>query len=106
MKSVLTIRRAGVIATALATLALLASSGTAGAATWGVAYPPFQTLSNVPFAPLQAVAPISATNVWAVGRDDGSMLAGNWMDVADLAGARSPGRAPTTPTPRSRLCGI
>jgi hypothetical protein len=82
MKSVLTIRRAGVIATALATLALLASSGTAGAATWGVAYPPFQTLSNVPFAPLQAVAPISATNVWAVGRDDGSMLAGNWNGTA------------------------
>ena len=75
----LTIRRGAVVAGALA---LLSVTATAGAATWGVAHPPFQTMSNVPFAPLYSVAPISATNVWAVGRDDGSMLAEHWNGAA------------------------
>lgn len=78
MRLAVTIRQAALAATALSLLAATTAAAPAGAATWGVAYPPFQTMSNVPFAPLQAVAPVSATSAWAVGRDDGSMLAERW----------------------------
>jgi hypothetical protein len=53
-------------------------TGTAEAAVGPVQDPPFAVTSNVPFAPLAGVAAISATDVWAVGRDDGTMLAENW----------------------------
>jgi hypothetical protein len=66
------------VAVAGAAVTAVAMSGTAGAATWGVQHPPFTVQSNVPYAPLASVSAISATNVWAVGRDDGSMLTEHW----------------------------
>ncbi len=55
-----------------------ATSSAAGAATWTVAHPPFPALSSVPYAPLASVSAVSAGNAWAVGSDDGSMLAEHW----------------------------
>ena len=52
--------------------------GSANAGTWSVQHPPFTVQSNVPYAPLASVSAISPTNVWAVGRDDGSMLTEHW----------------------------
>jgi hypothetical protein len=72
VKSVRMLAVVGTVMTAVA------AGGTAGAATPGVQYPPFAVLSNVPYAPLAGVSAISATNVWAVGRDDGSMLTEHW----------------------------
>jgi len=59
-----------------------AFTGTANAATWSVSYPSFQTLSNVPYAPLSSVTAISPASAWAVGRDDGSMLTEHWNGAA------------------------
>jgi hypothetical protein len=59
-------------------VALGVSAGVADAATWQVAHPPFTPQSNVPYAPLAAVSPISATDVWAVGRADGAALTEHW----------------------------
>jgi hypothetical protein len=56
----------------------VALGGTANAGTWSVQHPPFTAQSNVPYAPLASVAAISATNVWAVGRNDGFMLTEHW----------------------------
>jgi hypothetical protein len=66
------------LAVAGAAVTTVAMSGTADAATWSVQHPPFAVQSNVPYAPLASVSAISATNVWAVGRDDGSMLTEHW----------------------------
>ena len=60
------------------TLACAAWTGTAQAAAMTVAHPPFPVLSNVPFAPLAGISATSATNAWAVGRDDGSVLTEHW----------------------------
>ncbi|HEV3171174.1 MAG TPA: hypothetical protein VGZ32_12570 [Actinocrinis sp.] len=59
-------------------LACAAGFGTAQAATMTVAHPSFPVLSNVPYAPLAGVSAASATNAWAVGRDDGSVLTEHW----------------------------
>lgn len=66
-----------------AALALaFATASTASAATWAVTHPPFPVLSNVPYAPLAGVSAGPAGTAWAVGRDDGSMLAEHWSGGA------------------------
>ena len=74
-----------------ATVIAFGATAVASAATWSVGYPPFQATSNVPFAPLQGVSAVSASNAWAVGRDDGAPLTehwngNNWSSVALPAG--------------------
>jgi hypothetical protein len=72
MSPIVTVRRAGAAAAALA---LLAIPGMASAATaWSVAHPPYTAVDNVPYAPLNAVTAVSATNVWAVGQSSGTPL--------------------------------
>jgi hypothetical protein len=68
------------MAVAGAAVAVGALNGTANAATstMHVYHPPFIVQSNVPYAPLASVSAISATNAWAVGRDDGSVLTEHW----------------------------
>jgi hypothetical protein len=46
--------------------------------TWSVAHPPYTATTNVPYVPLNAIAAISATNVWAVGQDSGSPQIDHW----------------------------
>ena len=75
--------RARQITAAGAALALVcATASTASAASWTVAHPSFPLLSNVPYAPLASVSGVSAADAWAVGRDDGSMLAEHWSGGA------------------------
>jgi hypothetical protein len=74
-------RRATVAGTALA-LAFAAGTVAARAATMTVTHPPFPVLSNVPYAPLAGISAASATNMWAVGRDDGSVLTEHWNGSA------------------------
>jgi hypothetical protein len=66
-------RRAAV---GVAAIALLAIPATANAAstTWTVSHPPYTPVDNVPYAPLNAVSAISASNVWAVGQSSGTLL--------------------------------
>jgi hypothetical protein len=75
MKPTVTVRRAAAVA---ATLGLIAIPSMANASTWGVAHPPFATIDNVPYAPLNAVTAISASNVWAVGQDTGTPQVNHW----------------------------
>jgi hypothetical protein len=69
--------RAVAIAAALI-LPAFALTGTAAAATWRVDHPAYPSTSTVPFATLNGVAPISASDVWAVGRADSAALAQHW----------------------------
>src|SRR5271170_3980501 len=72
MSPIATARR---IAIGAAALALLAIPATANAATtWSVAHPPYTATDNVPYAPLNAISAVSATNVWAVGQSSGTPL--------------------------------
>src|SRR5258708_36687494 len=66
------------LAVAVVPVAVVMLSGTANAATMHVYHPPFTVQSNVPYAPLAGVTAISATNAWAVGRNDGSVLTEHW----------------------------
>jgi hypothetical protein len=66
------------MAVAGAAVAVVAPNGTANAATMRVYHPPFTVQSSVPYAPLASVSAISATNAWAVGRNDGSVLTEHW----------------------------
>jgi hypothetical protein len=75
MRAAVTVRRAAVAAAALALFAIPAA---ADGSTWGVAHPPFTATDNVPYAPLNGIASISATNVWAVGQDSGTPLVDHW----------------------------
>jgi hypothetical protein len=76
MRPIITIRRASVAAAALA-LAIIPS--TAGAATtWSVTHPPYTAVDNVPYAPLEGITAISASNVWAVGQDSGTPQINHW----------------------------
>jgi hypothetical protein len=62
-------------AIAAAALALLAIPAAANAqTTWTVAHPPYTAVDSVPYAPLNAISAISASNVWAVGQDSGAPL--------------------------------
>jgi hypothetical protein len=70
-------RRVLVAAAAGWALALILSSG-AYATTWHVAHPPFTPQGNVPYAPLASVSAVSTSNVWAVGRSDGTALTEHW----------------------------
>jgi hypothetical protein len=72
------VRKASLLAIAGATATVVVMSGAAEAAVGPVQDPPFAVTSNVPFAPLAGVSAISASDVWAVGEDDGNMLAENW----------------------------
>ena len=76
MKLTTTARRTAVGAAALALVC--AGNGVANAATWTVGHPPFSTVSGVPYAPLAGVSATSASDVWAVGRDDGASLTEHW----------------------------
>lgn len=58
--------------------ALFAGAGSAAAATWSVAYPPYPAGASVPFAPLYSVSAISATDVWTVGESSGVPLLDRW----------------------------
>lgn len=76
MRPILTIRRAS---TAAAVLAIAIVPSTAGAATtWSVAHPPYAMVDNVPYAPLEGITAISASNVWAVGQDSGTPQINHW----------------------------
>jgi hypothetical protein len=59
-------------------VAVLNGTAYAATATMRVDHPPFTVQSNVPYAPLASVSALSATNAWAVGRDDGSVLTEHW----------------------------
>jgi hypothetical protein len=72
------VRKASLLAVVAAAAALVLVSGTADAAVGPVQDPPFAVTSNVPSAPLAGVSAISTSDVWAVGDDDGAMLAENW----------------------------
>lgn len=64
---------------AAAGVLLIATTGTAhAAATWRVDHPPYTSDSSVPYAPLLGVSALSTSNVWAVGRVDGSALTEHW----------------------------
>ena len=76
MRPIVTIRRASVAAAALALAALPAAAG--AASTWSVAHPPYTMVDNVPYAPLEGIAAISASNVWAVGQDSGTPQINHW----------------------------
>jgi hypothetical protein len=76
MRPIVTVRRASVAAAALA-LAVIPS--TAGAqTTWSVAHPPYTAVDNVPYAPLNGITAISASDVWAVGQDSGTPQINYW----------------------------
>lgn len=73
------VRRLIGLACGFSAAVLTVATGTAQAATgWQVAHPPFTVQSNVPYAPLASVTATSASNAWAVGRDDGSPLFEHW----------------------------
>lgn len=72
------IRKAILLAGVGAAATVVAMGGAAEAAVGPVQDTPFAVDSNVPFAPLAGVSAISATDVWAVGRDDANTLAENW----------------------------
>ena len=73
MRGLLLIRRVfGPAAAGVAVALAMASAGYAAA--WHVSHLPFTPQSNVPYAPLAAVSAVSASNVWAVGRQDGASL--------------------------------
>jgi hypothetical protein len=63
-------------AAAVAAIALLSIPATANAAsaTWTVGHPPYTAVDNVPYAPLNAISAISASNIWAVGQSSGTPL--------------------------------
>lgn len=61
-----------------AALGLFCVVGIANAATWSVASPPYTADGSVPYAPLAQVSATSASNAWAVGRDNGSVLIEHW----------------------------
>jgi hypothetical protein len=64
---------------AAATVALAVIPSTASASsTWSVAHPPYTATTNVPYVPLNAIAAISASNVWAAGQDSGSPQIDHW----------------------------
>jgi hypothetical protein len=73
MNPIATARRTAI---ATATLALLAIPAMANAAstTWTVTHPPYSTEDSVPYAPLNAISAVSATNVWGVGQSSGTPL--------------------------------
>jgi len=72
MSLIVTVRRTAIAAAALA---LLAIPATANAQTaWTVADPPYTAVDNVPYAPLNAITAVSASNVWAVGQSSGTPL--------------------------------
>ena len=66
-------RRAAVGVAAIALLAIPATAN-AASATWTVSHPPYTAVDNVPYAPLNAISAISASNVWAVGQSSGTLL--------------------------------
>ena len=72
MSLIVTVRRTAVAAAALTLLAIPAVAS--AATTWSVAHPPYTAVDNVPYAPLNAVSAVSATNVWAVGQSSGTPL--------------------------------
>ncbi len=76
MRPTVTISRAGA---AIAALALGVIPSVAHAAvTWSVAHPPYTAVDNVPYAPLNGIAAITASNVWAVGQDSGTPQINHW----------------------------
>jgi hypothetical protein len=72
-----TVHRAAA-ATAAGVAVVLTVASAAYAVTWHVAHPPFTAQSNVPYAPLASVSAVSTSNVWAVGRSDGTVLTEHW----------------------------
>ena len=72
MRPIVIVRRASFAAAALALSAV--PSMASAATTWSVAHPPYTATDNVPYAPLNAISAISATNVWAVGQSSGTPL--------------------------------
>jgi hypothetical protein len=66
-------RRAAVAVAAIALLSIPATAN-AASATWTVSHPPYTAVDNVPYAPLNAISAISASNVWAVGQSSGTPL--------------------------------
>jgi hypothetical protein len=93
------------LAIAGAVVTAVAMTGTADAAVQAVQYPPFTAESNVPFAPLAGVSAISASDVWAVGRDDGDMLAENW-NGRQWSSAALPGVTGVAAGTNLRLTGV
>jgi hypothetical protein len=76
MRPTVTVSRAGA---AVAALALAVIPSMAGAATtWSVAHPPYTAADNVPYAPLNGIAAITASNVWAVGQNSGTPQINHW----------------------------
>jgi len=76
MRPIVIVQRAAVLAAAaaLATIPGMANAAT----TWSVAHPPYTAVDNVPYAPLNGITAISASNVWAVGQDSGTPQINHW----------------------------
>jgi len=70
MRPIVIVQRAAVLAAAAALAAIPALAN--AATTWSVAHPPYAAVDNVPYAPLNGITAISASNVWAVGQDSGT----------------------------------
>jgi hypothetical protein len=72
-----------VLVASAAALVLAAIPGLAQAATtWSVTHPPFAKNNSVPYVPLNAIAAVSAADVWAVGEDTGVPLVEHWDGTA------------------------
>ncbi|MGO9292974.1 MAG: hypothetical protein ACLP52_03660 [Streptosporangiaceae bacterium] len=76
MSPVATARRAAIGAAALALLGVPATANAASTAStaWTVTHPPYTAEDNVPYAPLNAISAVSASNIWAVGQSSGTLL--------------------------------
>jgi hypothetical protein len=85
MRPTLTTKRASLAGAvlALAALPVTALPAAAGAASaWSVAHPPYTAVDNVPYAPLEGITAVSASNVWAVGQDSGTPQINHWNGSA------------------------
>lgn len=58
--------------------AALASVRPASAGGWTLAFPPYQNLNTVPYAPLEGITAVSSSDAWAVGQDNGHLLSDYW----------------------------
>ncbi len=73
MSPIATARRTAIATAALALLVIPATAN-AASTTWTVTHPPYTAEDSVPYAPLNAISAVSASNVWAVGQSSGTPL--------------------------------
>lgn len=82
-----TVIRLTIVCVLVALASLWAAAGSAGAATWSVAFPPYPAGASVAFAPLYGISATSATNVWASGESSGLNLLDSWNGRSWSAGS-------------------